>query len=71
MGHARALSMLVIVKHNQYFSYCSNGFSVRDVEQIVKDFGETATKNPRKNKDLASSSIKNWPMTLVSKLEVR
>ena len=50
MGHARAL-INVESKETQlniFHDTVSNGFSVRDVEQIVKEFGKVATKKPLK-----------------------
>lgn len=51
MGHARALISIsdVDTQINIFLDTISNGFSVRDVEQIVKDFGDSGYKrNSRK-----------------------
>jgi len=46
MGHARALINVINAETqlNIFLDAVANGFSVRDVEQIVKDFGKTSYK---------------------------
>ena len=61
MGHARAL---VNVKNNEtqkniYRDSVANGFSVRDVEQIVKEFGSSGYKQKSKQKNEKNISFEH------------